>query len=382
MKKFFTFFLSLSLVLVFSSGVKAQVEIWREGFNSTNIGISGTNPVTSGGNNNYWSTAVESAPWGSWYFHNTYRTSGTGCGGAANQHLRALQNAADSPYWAAPPVPAGLGVKEVHFFRSGVTVRRVAVYVSTDTTISTTNNPYSAVNTWTLVGVAGTTAPSCTDTFITVPPALAPNVLRVAFVNSQLANLDIDSISIVTNSGTVPVAFAGINANYNSGVVKVAWNNQTEISTTNYIIERSTDGTNFTSIGTVKATNVRSYGWYDNAPVSGTNYYRIKAVDANGLFTYSSIVRISAGALAQGIVVSPNPVRGRNLNLQLNNFVRGNYTVSIFNSNSQKVFSSTVSHNGGNSVQTVSLPGTVGKGFYSVHVTNGSVSFTKSIVVE
>ena len=93
-------------------------------------------------------------------------------------------------------------------------------------------------------------------------------------------------------------------------------------------------------------------------------------------------MKIVTGLQASGIVVSPNPVKGRSLNLQLNNLLKGNYTVSIFNSNSQKVFNGTVFHNGGNSVQTVSLPGTVGKGFYSVHVTNGSVSFTKSIVVE
>ncbi|UAY53654.1 T9SS type A sorting domain-containing protein [Ferruginibacter albus] len=386
MKKFFTFFLLLTCAA--SANLKAQY-LWREGFNDANSTITGTNP-NAGPSVSSWGAGVESAPFGTWYLHNAYRTTGSGCvsgASGANQHLRTIQganlapsNAADSPYFATPIIAPGYGVKEIHFARSG-TIRRYSIYVSTDTVATVA--PYSSPS-WTLVQGVPSTHNECTsgvDTFVTVPSGIAANVKRVAFVVSQAANADIDSIGIIPVN-PLPVKFSSVNANYTSGVVKINWTNETEINTSSYEVERSTDGKTFTSVGSVAATNVRGYSFIDNSSLSGTSYYRIKAVDANGALTYSNVVKVSADSKAAEMVVSPNPVTGGTLGLRLNNFAAGQYTLNIFNTGSQKVFSGSVSHAGGSSIQTIILPASVKKGLYTVSLTNGASKFVKTIVVE
>jgi hypothetical protein len=52
-------------------------------------------------------------------------------------------------------------------------------------------------------------------------------------------------------------------------------------------VERSTDGTNFSYIGTGSLTS-----FIDDRPSSGRNYYRIRVYDAQGKFVYSNIVSV------------------------------------------------------------------------------------------
>lgn len=370
MKRFFTFFVSFLLLTSARSLAQSQT-YWSEGFENTTGNLNSQSaqaPTTP---------AVDTADNGVWVLFEAYRTASNPptCANFGAGHIRLLKLAVQP--WVATPDLA-FGINTISLGSASTTTGKVFTLQYTTGTFSDQDAAGVAGATWTTF--AKFKVQSCGDTTVTLNNPLARRIRFIADTSIAYQD-DLDSVSITSTTAIVPVKFTGINANYNNGLVKLSWNNETEINTSAYFIERSVDGKNFSSVGTVSATNVRNYGWYDNAPVSGISYYRIKAVDKNGLITYSSIVRISAGSQASEIIVSPNPVRGRNLSLQLNNLVKGNYTVNIFNSNSQKVFTTTVNHNGGNSVQTLSLP-SIGKGFYNVHVTNGSANFTKSIVVE
>jgi len=382
MKKTFTLgSLILTLLLAVTISVNAQNIYWggSEGFNNRSKTVVTTSSFVAPGGANFNGVFLDTLGSGTWMLYNAYSASPTAAcsptpGGFDIRFPKQI-----ATMWASTPDLA-FGINTVQFYNGSNSTGKV--FTLQYTTGQYADNDTTSANGATWIQFAKFKVAACPgDTTVTLNNASARRVRW--YIDSTAAyQTDLDSVTITSTSTIVPVNFSGISANYNSGVVKISWNNATEINTSNYQIERSVDGKNFASIGTTKAINVRSYTWYDNSPVSGNNFYRIKAIDANGAFTYSSIIRVSSTNTLQGIVIAPNPVRGKNLSLQLNNLAKGNYTLNIFNSASQRVFSSTVSHAGGNSVQTLSLPASVTKGLYNVHVTNGTVSFNKTIIVE
>ncbi len=113
-------------------------------------------------------------------------------------------------------------------------------------------------------------------------------------------------------SGTVPVALLNFNGNYVNSNVQLNWRVENEINFARYQVERSTDGINFTAIGTVAAggsSAAAAYNFDDKfLPASEILYYRLKLVDANGRFKYSNIILLRLNSLLQNkIVVFPNP---------------------------------------------------------------------------
>ncbi len=69
-----------------------------------------------------------------------------------------------------------------------------------------------------------------------------------------------------------------------------------------YQIERSTDGVNFTQIGTV-AGNVGAY--FDTGLTTGTTYtYRVRAYSALGESAYSNVSSSTPGSLSNGLLTT------------------------------------------------------------------------------
>jgi hypothetical protein len=76
-----------------------------------------------------------------------------------------------------------------------------------------------------------------------------------------------------------------------------------------YIVERSNNGSEFTSIGTVTANNLQQYNYSftDASPLKGKNYYRLKMMEP-GRYSYSHVVTISGNGKA-GLQVYPVPAK-------------------------------------------------------------------------
>jgi len=93
------------------------------------------------------------------------------------------------------------------------------------------------------------------------------------------------------------------------------WQSDNEVNLKHYVVERSINGTTFSAIGTVNANGngntVQNYSLVDNdvANLSVlTVYYRLKMVDNDGNFKYSSIVVITLADITAVVNVAPNPV--------------------------------------------------------------------------
>jgi uncharacterized repeat protein (TIGR03803 family) len=121
------------------------------------------------------------------------------------------------------------------------------------------------------------------------------------------------------NGAALPVQWLAFDATIKAQSVLLTWKTAQEQNSDRFEIERSSNGVAFTTIGKVTAAGntqlTTSYSYTDKNPLNGTNYYRLKQVDADERFSYSKIVSVSFSSLDR-ITISPNPVPGR-LNLQL-----------------------------------------------------------------
>ncbi|MFP5039385.1 fibronectin type III domain-containing protein [Parasediminibacterium sp. JCM 36343] len=160
-------------------------------------------------------------------------------------------------------------------------------------------------------------------------------------------------------------------ATLKEGAATVSWNTAGENKVAGYTVEKSTDGTAYTAIGTATAKNTATaaYSYVDNS-VTGTTYYRIKATSADGSIAYSNVVTLSPYALRfTPYTLYPNPVINSKLNVKLENVVAGKYNIGIYNALGQKVHEQVINHNGGSTSHALSI-NKLATGFYNVTITS------------
>ena len=78
---------------------------------------------------------------------------------------------------------------------------------------------------------------------------------------------------------------------YNSGKVFVNWTAKEEPADCIYIVERSSDGRKFESVGVKEGIGTSLelfYSWMDHTPPAGFAYYRVKKITKDGSQLYSA----------------------------------------------------------------------------------------------
>jgi Secretion system C-terminal sorting domain len=174
--------------------------------------------------------------------------------------------------------------------------------------------------------------------------------------------------------------FTTISASRNADkTVTVKWGTHQEIGVINYEIEHSTDGINFTNLSTSilplanNGTNP-TYTKQDATATKYNNWYRVKAIMANGLAKYTAIAMV--GAINEvtineepNISIYPNPVVDGNVNFYLKNQPKGSYTIQIINALGQKIQVENVEVENNNVMRTIKI-GKVALGNYQAIITN------------
>lgn len=98
----------------------------------------------------------------------------------------------------------------------------------------------------------------------------------------------------------------------NIGKINVLnWATATERNASHFILERSADKDNFTTIAKVdakgnSATEI-NYAWEDNAPLNGMNYYRLTQVDQDGTTVIYNTLALKSYQRFEQHYIAPNP---------------------------------------------------------------------------
>ncbi|MBC6996306.1 T9SS type A sorting domain-containing protein [Neolewinella lacunae] len=95
--------------------------------------------------------------------------------------------------------------------------------------------------------------------------------------------------------------------------VKVSWTTANESANEYFAVERSQDGRHFREVGRVSgagnSTSSISYAFMDEAPLAGSNYYRLRQTDFGGTQEVFGPVMVNMAGLSAKAY--PNPVQDR-----------------------------------------------------------------------
>ena len=119
-------------------------------------------------------------------------------------------------------------------------------------------------------------------------------------------------------SVVLPVELVGFKGEAKDGYVDLFWSTASEKNSSRFEIERSADASAFEKINSInsKAVNGNSnaiinYSSTDNLPLGKVIYYRLKQVDKDNTFEYSSIISVNyIKAKNVRFIVYPNPNKG------------------------------------------------------------------------
>ncbi|MEJ8756560.1 T9SS type A sorting domain-containing protein [Pontibacter sp. H259] len=132
----------------------------------------------------------------------------------------------------------------------------------------------------------------------------------------------------------LPVSLIGFNATLHEEGVNLNWATASEQNNARFEVERSADGKNFTTIGSVLGagnSNTRlTYTYLDTQLPLAVVYYRLKQVDVDGSYTYTKTIAVE-GKKRTGktlITLYPNPA-SEIVNLDLRMLPQGDYAVTI-----------------------------------------------------
>ena len=200
----------------------------------------------------------------------------------------------------------------------------------------------------------------------------------------------IDAIQIDTvwanlfDNTVLPVKLLQLTAKKGTSSVDLNWKVTNETALSFYQVERSINGKEFSSIGTISSSNASSNvarAFTDNKPMAD-NFYRLKMVDQNGTYQYSQTLRVTYDVKST-ILLYPTLLNKGMFTLQMNNQPKGDYKIDITNTSGQKIQHLSVVQNGDNSNQLVTLSKKYEPGMYIVVVTSPTGNkYTNRIIVQ
>jgi hypothetical protein len=193
--------------------------------------------------------------------------------------------------------------------------------------------------------------------------------------------------SITSPNGIVlPVQVINFKAYQQGSGVQTSWTCLNEVNMDHYEVQRSVDATNFITLGSVTALNNGepsvNYSFYDQNPLQGDNYYRIKIVGKDGSISYTNVEVVVIGGGLSSINIFPNPVTQHAFTLQLSNIAAGKYSLLIYNTLGQLLLKQEIDHAGGSASQTVYLPAGTARGEYHVRLLGTNLQVEKTLTVQ
>ncbi|HEU4633587.1 MAG TPA: T9SS type A sorting domain-containing protein [Flavisolibacter sp.] len=185
----------------------------------------------------------------------------------------------------------------------------------------------------------------------------------------NLQDMTISGASL-TPPATLPVTWLSFTAKKQDKAVQLNWSTATEQNTKDFVVQHSTNGSNWNTLGSVMAAgnsgSVQVYSFVHQFPARGVNYYRILQRDIDARKSYSKVVSVDVDGTSQSLHVFPNPVTEGTITIKLQNAT----SVQIYNSLGTIVLQKTI-NSGAQQLAVGNLP----KGVYTIKAEGKTASF-------
>jgi hypothetical protein len=188
---------------------------------------------------------------------------------------------------------------------------------------------------------------------------------------------------VYISASALPVTLEYFKGEKSGKLVHLSWKTATEQNIQLFDVERSNNGINFSSIGTVAATNNATGSIYafDDKNYSGSViYYRLKQVDQDGSYKYSSVVTIQNETARENVVAILNNPFTDKFDIAITTPAQSKVVVNLLDITGKLLYTKTVTTLN-NSLTTVS-PDTkkLAAGMYLVQVNINGNTIIKKVI--
>jgi len=199
----------------------------------------------------------------------------------------------------------------------------------------------------------------------------SPDRPLFSIIDSSSGNCLCNPLEVSTFLNALPIKLLTLNAtNLDDYKASIDWQTHFELNSSYFEVYRSIDNIKFELVGVKNAVgnsqSVKNYNLTDDIESlrSGNIYYKLKQVDQNGSFEWSSTVYINKAVTKESVAVFPNPAQNE-ITIQVVNAPNGLESILIFDLNGKPVLQSEVNvkaHKASKSIVVSQLP----SGVYSI----------------
>lgn len=161
----------------------------------------------------------------------------------------------------------------------------------------------------------------------------------------QLEEVENVSLFSVQSSSPLPIELSYFQGSSKTGGILLQWATLVEENNAYMAIERSANGLDFKAITQINGNGTtytpQSYSFFDQQPLPGINYYRLKQVDFDGTFTYHKTISIQWNGLDTSPKIYPT-VANAYLELQWSTSTLDRSQIEIFDVTGRRMMHSTI----------------------------------------
>jgi len=158
--------------------------------------------------------------------------------------------------------------------------------------------------TWTdLVYASATGSGTSNKYYVYTPTGMIPSTsnLRIRFIMKSVVTglqFRVDDVKLIGSLNPIlPIKMVNFYVERQNNTNKLSWTTVSEINLNRFEIERSNNLNGWEVIGILNSTGDKTtkqdYFYYDENPLFGLNYYRIKSIDNDGYIEYSTIIAMN-----------------------------------------------------------------------------------------
>ena len=189
---------------------------------------------------------------------------------------------------------------------------------------------------------------------------------------------------ICGNTNVLSVKLLNFLGNRTNNKVALQWTVAQNEVVNKFEIERSNDGTNFTTVSLVSGsakTGNENYQ-YTETNVAEKVFYRLKMIDKSGVITYSKILVFKTGAVSDNTIkIINNPVNDK-LTISFESTGNNTVIINVLDMNGRQVMQQKINSFKGTNLTSLQLPATITKGMYIAAIVDGGIHQTAKFITQ
>lgn len=193
-------------------------------------------------------------------------------------------------------------------------------------------------------------------------------------------------------SNPLPVEWLSFTGKQEEQGIILTWQTASEKDNDFYTIEQSRNGREFTGIGNITGSGtthqISTYQFFDEQPIIGIGYYRIKQTDYDGKFDFSRIIAVEYDPFEDqalkgtALLIYPNPVAGKEIRVAVNNkFVEEDMELSILDTKGRLYLLENITLSD-NMLDVGIEKSVLTPGLYTIRLTGQSGVYTGKLIVQ